>query len=245
MVRAIVRLVIALCLTFATATAQDQRPKVPPGRDPGGVAVALISTGIDYTLPAIAARLARDGEGEIIAWDFESNDNRPFDRSKGNSPAEWGGDATAIASVILTDPGVRLVAVRIVQTDVVSIARAAAFLAQTPARVAVVPMWSSRKQDWEPFAQAAANFKHVLFIAASNDGAEPSYPAALNMENVVAVPPSRVSAKSAGFGGVAQELSGPSLAVAAASRVAATALARNPRLGIIELKRIVVESAAR
>lgn len=245
MVCAVVRLVIALCLTIATATAQDARPKVPPGRDPGGVAVALISTGIDYTLPAIAARLARDGEGEIIAWDFESNDNRPFDRSKGNSPAEWGGDATAIASVILTDPGVRLVAVRIVQTDVVSIARAANFLAQTPARVAVVPMWSARKQDWEAFAQAVANFKHMLFIAASNDGAEPSYPAALNLENVVAVPPSRVSAKSAGFGGVAQELSGPQLAVATASTAIAAALARNPKLGIIELKRLVAESAAR
>lgn len=245
MVRAIVRLVIALCLTIATATAQDARPKVPPGRDPGGVAVALISTGIDYTLPAIAARLARDGEGEIIAWDFESNDNRPFDRSKGNSPAKWGGDATAIASLILMDPGVRLVAVRIVQTDAISIAHAATFLAQTPARVAVVPMWSSRKQDWEPFAQAAANFKHMLFIAASNDGAEPSYPAALNLENVVAVPPKRGSAKSTGFGGVAQELSRPSLAVAAASRVAATALARNPKLGITELKRLVAESAAR
>ena len=35
-------------------------------------------TGIDYTLPQIAQRLARDGEGELIGLDLVDNDNRPF-----------------------------------------------------------------------------------------------------------------------------------------------------------------------
>ncbi len=242
MTRVVARPVIALCLAISVATAQDARPRVLPGRDPGGVAVALFSTGIDYTLRGIAARLARDGEGEIIAWDFENNDNRPFDRSAGGSPAEWGGDATAIASAIVKDAGARLVAVRIVPADSASLARAVAFLAQTPARVAVVPMWSSNKQEWEPFAQAVAHFKGMLFIVATSETAEPSYPAALNLENVVAVPPSRPGAESVGFGGAAQPLSGPQLAVVTASRAAAATLARNPKLGVAELKRLVAES---
>jgi len=240
--RVVARLVIALCLTTDVATSQDARPRVPPGRDPGGVAVALFSTGIDYTLPEIAPRLARDGEGEVIAWDFEHNDSRPFDRSKGRSPVEWGGDATAVASAILKDAGVRLIAVRIVPADPASLARAAAFLAQTPARVAAVPMWSSTRQEWEPFAQAAAHFKDILFIVATSETVEPSYPAALNLENVVAVRPSRSGAEGVGFGGAVQRLSGPQLAVATASRAAAAALARNPRLGVAELKRLVAES---
>src|SRR5690606_5000302 len=37
------------------ATARATDPRVPPGTDPGGIAVALISTGIDYTLPHISA----------------------------------------------------------------------------------------------------------------------------------------------------------------------------------------------
>lgn len=243
MVRSVVQLVIVLCLTITAATAQDASPKAPPGRDPGGVAIALFSTGIDYTLPAIAARLARDGEGEIIARDFESGDARPFDKSKGSSPAAWGGDATAIANAILQEPVARLVAVRVVPEDPASLARAIVFLSQTPARVAVVPMGSSRKQDWEPFAQAAAHFKDILFIAATGEATELSYPAALHLANVLAVPPSRSSAESTGFGGAAKPLSGPQLAIVTASKIAATALARNPKLGVAELKGLILESS--
>lgn len=70
-----------LCIaTSFTAFAQKPagKPRVPPGVDPGGVAVAIIGNGVDYTRPEIAARLARDGEGEIIGWDFVDNDRRPY-----------------------------------------------------------------------------------------------------------------------------------------------------------------------
>lgn len=73
---------------------EPKKPPVPPGRDPGGVAVALIGTGIDYTLPAVARRLARDGEGELIGWDLQDEDRKPFDTSKGAALPEWGGDST-------------------------------------------------------------------------------------------------------------------------------------------------------
>lgn len=223
------------------SVAQDIEPRVPAGRDPGGAAVALLSGGIDYTLPAVAARLARDGEGEIIAWDFERNDNRPFDRSRGASPEAWGGDATAIASGILKEPGVRLVVVRVLPGDPVALARAVVFLSQTPARIVVVPMRSVRKQDWEPFAQAAAHFKDMLFIVAAVEMPEPDYPAALNLENALPVPPALSSAESSGFGGAPRQLSGPHLGLAAAARVAATVFARNPTIGVAELKRLVAE----
>lgn len=73
---------ILMCIVIAsTASAQQKdKPRVPPGVDPGGVAVAIIGSGIDYTRPEIAARLARDGEGEIVGWDFTDNDRRPFER---------------------------------------------------------------------------------------------------------------------------------------------------------------------
>ena len=53
-------------------------PKVPPGLDPGGVAIALLGDGVDYTKPELAKRLARDGEGDLIAWDFVDNAIRPY-----------------------------------------------------------------------------------------------------------------------------------------------------------------------
>ncbi len=70
--------VVALAATSASAQKAADKPRVPPGVDPGGVAVAIIGGGIDYTRPEIAARLARDGEGEIVGWDFIDNDRRPF-----------------------------------------------------------------------------------------------------------------------------------------------------------------------
>jgi hypothetical protein len=63
-----------------SAFAADKKPPVPPGVDPGGVEIAIIGPGVDYTDPEIAKRLARDGEGEIIGWDFVDNDRRPFQR---------------------------------------------------------------------------------------------------------------------------------------------------------------------
>lgn len=244
--RAMLRLLVLLSTAAWLATqgvaAQERRPKMPPGRDPGGVAVALISTGIDYTLPAIAARLARDGEGEVIGWDLESGDNRPFDRSRGTTAPTWGGDATAIASAIAGEAGLRLVPVCIVPAEPASLARAVVFVAQTPARIAMVPMASSDKGEWDPFAQAATRFKHILFIAAAGETAEPVYPAALGLENVVAIVPQSSGAESVGFGGAQVQLAGSRLAVVAVAKAAAVILAREPRIEVADLKRRLRES---
>src|SRR5688572_3480924 len=88
---------LALALTFTGAFAQSSKPKVPPGTDPGGIAIALIAHGIDYTDPEIAPRLARDGEGDIIGWDFVSGDNKPF-----SSAPDAGIDGTRLAKLILS-----------------------------------------------------------------------------------------------------------------------------------------------
>ena len=93
--RAILIQVVAATALGVAALAQGAKPSVPSGRDPGGVAIALIGTGIDYTLPLLARRLARDGEGELIGWDLEDKDRKPFDKSKGGTRPEWGGDGTA------------------------------------------------------------------------------------------------------------------------------------------------------
>src|SRR5262245_31164734 len=123
--------------------AQEKKPPMPPGRDPGGVAIALIATGIDYTLPQVAQHLARDGEGELIGWDLADQDRKPFDKSRGTTRPEWGGDGTLIASLLSGTRGVRLVPVRVDPADPASLARAIAFVAQTPARVALLPIWGT------------------------------------------------------------------------------------------------------
>jgi hypothetical protein len=233
--RAILLHLIAATALGAAALAQEKKPLVPPGRDPGGVAIALIGTGIDYTVPEVAQRLARDGEGELIGWDVADKDRRPFDKSSGRTRPEWGGDGTLVANLLLGTRSVRLVPVRVDPGDPASLARAIAFVAQTPARVAVLPMWGTTREDWESFRQAAMRFKDVLIIVPA--GAEPVYPAALALDNVLAVEQGTTSANAAGFGDNIQRLSGAPLATAAAGRAAADLLAREPVLDVGALKR--------
>jgi hypothetical protein len=240
--RAILLHLIAVAAFAVAALAQEKKPPLPPGRDPGGVAIALVTTGIDYTVPEVAQRLARDGEGELIGWDLVDQDRRPFDGSKGGTRAGWGGDGTLIASVLSGGRGVRLVPVRVDPGDVASLARAIVFVAQTPARVVVLPMWGTMRQDWEPLRQAAMRFKDVLVIVPAGKGAEAIYPAALGLDNVVAVEQGTAGVDAAGFGGRVQRLSGAPLAVAAAGKAAADLLAREPLLDVGVLKRQLSEA---
>ena len=129
------------------AAAQGRKPKLPAGFDPGGVAIAILSTGIDYRAADIAQRLARDGEGDLIGWDLVDRDNRPFNAVAAETPAALGGDANALIRAI-GQPGRRVVPVRIDARDPVSLARAASFVAQTPARIVVVPMWTANADEW-------------------------------------------------------------------------------------------------
>ena len=222
--------------------AQEKKPLVPPGRDPGGVAIAIITTGIDYTVPELAQRLARDGEGELIGWDLQDNDRKPFDKSKGGTRPEWGGDGTLVASLMLGTRTVRLVPVRVDPGDPASLARAVAFVAQTPARVAVLPMWGTAREDWEPLRQAAMRFRDVLVIVPVGKGPQPVYPAALGLDNILAVEQRTGSVDTAVFGSGVQRLSGAQRATAAAGGAAAELLAREPGLDVGTLKRRLVEA---
>lgn len=234
---ALLKLVAMTAFATLAAVAQEKKPSVPPGRDPGGMAIALICSGVDYTLPTLAQRLARDGEGELIGWDLEDLDRKPFDRSRGMARPEWGGDGTLLASLLLGAAGVRLVLVRADPGNPLSLARAIAFVAQTPARVAVLPIGSAEGADWTPFRQAAQHFKDVLIIVPAGTAAAPAYPAALGLVNVLAVEPGTASADAVGFGGAARQVSGAPLATAAAGKAAADVLTREPGLDVAALKR--------
>ena len=73
------RAILAAFAVWAAAPALAADPPVPLGQDAGGTAVAFMTTGIDYRDPAVAKALARDGEGELIGWDFVDDDNHTRD----------------------------------------------------------------------------------------------------------------------------------------------------------------------
>lgn len=181
---------LALGLLATTTYAAD--PKVPPGTDPGGIAVAIVGPGIDYTDLEIAARLARDGEGEPIAWDFDDNDRFPFAPAQQRSEGPSGTDLAR--RVIKTYKHARLVPIRLSDMSPLNLAKAAALLARTPARIVAMPASGIDRAEWEPFRQAASMMGGLLIIVAAGEkGAlaekAPQWPAAFRLDNVAAVAP--------------------------------------------------------
>jgi hypothetical protein len=182
---------LAALVLAAAAAAQQKKPPLPAGRDPGGVAIAFIGTGIDYTLPQIAQRLARDGEGELIGWDLLDKDNRPFPSGIAEGTGREDGDLTRLARTIGTT-GRRVVPVKVDPADPLALGRAVAFIAHTPARIVVVPIWSRTQRDWEAFRQAAHHFKDLLFVVAAGDEGRDidrdlTWPAAFGLGNMLVV----------------------------------------------------------
>jgi hypothetical protein len=139
-------------------------PKLPAGQDPGGIAVAIIGGGVDYTLPGIATRVARDGEGELIGWDVVEDDRAPFAvRPADASSASV--DGTAHAELVLQayNKG-RLVPVRVAPGDPQALAKAVAFVAGTPARIVAIAQPLDSALMRMVIRQAAERFKDHVFI---------------------------------------------------------------------------------
>jgi hypothetical protein len=167
--------VIASALAKTPAT----KPKLPPGRDPGGALFGLITLGIDPSLPYVARCLARDGEGELNGWDLVDRTRAPFRFLQAGQP----GDESAIAA-LPCDGRVRVSPVRIDPADGVTYGKALAFFSTTPVRVIVLPA-ANVPADWTALTQAAAAFPQLTVLIET----VAKQPAFVGRPNMVAVPP--------------------------------------------------------
>lgn len=156
---------LALSMTLLVAAAHGQsprsKPRVPPGIDPGGVTVAIIGNGIDYSRPEIARRLARDGEGEIIGWDYVDGDRLPFEVCGARNVAPDHCNESPLA--ILTSAKARIVPLRARLDNPRSLVDAVNHATKTGARIVLVAL-----PDPPPsrFIDEAAGFNMVpLFIS--------------------------------------------------------------------------------
>ncbi len=159
---------LALCLPALAATAQSKDPPVPPGRNSGGIAVAIIGPGIDYMLPHLAQMLARDGEGEITGYDFIDDDRRPFETS---GAAGTAGPGTRVAEIVTGEgQAAALVAVRAKMDDAITLTKAIKFAAQSPARIIAIDRGFETPIDMEMFNSAARHYRENLFIVMAGEG---------------------------------------------------------------------------
>ncbi len=254
-----------------TETREPLNPPVPPGEDPGGVLVAQVDSGVNYLLPAIAARLARDAEGALLGFDYWELDHRPFDGNPARSPFFPIRHGTAVASVLLREaPDVRLLPYRYPRPDMGRMAALIEAAGAAGAAIVAMPLGSRNEAEWQAFARAAEARPEMLFVlSAGNDGrdidAAPLYPAVLTLENLLVVtssdtfgrlaPGSNWGARSVDLMVPAERVevtdhrgasglaSGSSYAVPRVAALAARLKARNPDWAAAELKQAILARA--
>ena len=235
------------------------------------VRVGHVDSGVNYLLPQIAARLARDEDGAAVGFDFWDLDARPFDANPARSAFHPQRHGTRTASLILEEaPVAALVPYRYPRRRMSRMPDLVAHAAAAGVRIVNLSMGSRRPSDWTDFEAAARAHPDMLFVvSAGNDGADidqtPVWPASLPLDNLLVVTsaddsglPARGSnwgRKSVdlavpaeeilvtGFDGRVREASGSSYAAARVSALAACLLAAHPQLTAPELRSAILARA--
>ena len=236
-----------------------------------GVRVALVDSGVNYLLPEIAARLARDADGALAGFDFWDLDARPFDANPARSAFHPQRHGTRTASLLLEEaPVAALVPYRYPRHAMERMPDLVEHAAAAGARIVNVSMGSRRLSDWTDFETAARAHPEMLFVvSAGNDDADideaPVYPASLPLANLLTVTsadhsglPARGSNRGresvdlavpaeevlvTGFNGRVRKVSGSSYAAARVSALAACLLAAHPEWTALDLKSAILARA--
>lgn len=162
-------------------------------QEPNRIRVAMVDSGVNYTLPRINARLARTPDGELVGYDFWANDPLPFDAHFGASPFRITRHGTATASLLLKEaPFIDLVPYRYPRPDMSRMKELIAHAAKNKVRIIGLPLGGNKPDQWDSFAIAAQQHPDILFIAsAGNNGRnidqQPVYPASLDLDNLLVV----------------------------------------------------------
>ena len=250
-------------------------PPVPapvPGAVEGpGVRVALVDSGVNYLLPEIVSRLARDEDGALVGFDFWDLDARPFDSNPARSAFHPQRHGTRTASLLLEEaPVAVLVPYRYPRRAMWRMPDLVEHAAAAGVRIMNISMGSRRRSEWADFETAARAHPEMLFVvSAGNDGADidesPVYPASLAIDNMLTVTSADDSGLPArgsnwgresvdlavpaeqvlvtGFDGRVRKASGSSYAAARVSAFAACLLAAHPEWTALELRSAILARA--
>ncbi len=242
----------------------------PEGRDPGGIRVALVDSGLAYDLPLFRGRLARDGEGTPLGYDYWDLDPWPYDGDVSRGPFLPIRHGTAVASILAREaPGAALIPFRYPRPEMSRMADLVARAAKAGARILAMPLGSRKSGDWRAFERALRGRDILAVVSAGNDGRDidkdPVYPAALTLENILTVTSADAFGRLASgsnwgaeavdvmlpaenleiidFRGASGRASGSSYAVPRLAALAARILARDPGLNAAELKARILARA--
>ena len=171
---------------------RTRRPRKQPA-DAKPLRVGMVDSGVNYRLAEINRRLARDGNGQLIGYDFWEMDDLPYDSHPVSSGFFVQRHGTRSASLLLREaPRIELVPYRYPRPDMSRMQALVEHASAHQVSILGMPLGSNRVEDWTSFARAAREHPQMLFIvSAGNNGRDidtlPVFPAALDLENMLVV----------------------------------------------------------
>lgn len=172
------------------------RDDIEPLKHPGDaipIRVAMVDSGVNYQLPEINLRLARDSDGRLIGYDFWDMDSMPYDAHPVNSGFFVQRHGTRTASLLLREAaGIELVPYRYPRPDMSRMQALIEHAVENQVAIIGMPLGSNRLEDWGLFERAARAHPQMLFVvSAGNNGRDiddrPVYPASLDLDNMIVV----------------------------------------------------------
>jgi hypothetical protein len=184
-------------------------PEVPAIEPKDGVQVALVDTGINYLLPEISKNIARQNPTQLLGYDFEDEDQLPFDVDFVGSPFFPRHHGTSVASILIKEaPFVQIVPYRFSRRNPCSFKDIIDDIGKLDINVALIPMGSKNFKTWKCFHEAAKKHKEILFVVSAgnsniNIDVDQIFPASLELKNILVVSSSTIFgnlAKGSNFG---------------------------------------------
>jgi len=170
-------------------------PPLPSGKPADGqrILMAHIDSGVDYTIPGLAAALAFSPEGRLIGYDFWDDDPFPFDADTSVSPFFPRQHGSYVLDILIgTGAPVAVMPFRYPRTDMSRFGDIVHLAAEKGARLVMIPMGSNEQDDWHSLEQAARAHPEMIFLfSAGNNGLSldetPIYPAAFSAPHFITV----------------------------------------------------------
>ncbi len=183
-------------MPIGSAEVQNPRhhfsPK-PADDNPKNPRIAIVDTGVNYTLSDFQSHIAIDADGRLIGYDFWEYDDWPYDSDPRRNiffPLHHG---STVFSVLSREAGESTISIyRFPALKMCQFSALLEHIARTPVRLVNLSMGSDDYEDWKCFESAAKSLPDLLFIvSAGNNGRnidlDPLYPASLALENMIVV----------------------------------------------------------
>ena len=173
---------------------EDLNPPLPSNlKKTNNNLIALVDTGVNYTLKKLKNYIAINNEGKLLGYDFWDEDEFPFDNDPRRNPFYPRHHGTTIFSVLKNEaPDIKTAIYRFPALQMCKFKNLIEEISKNSLKVVNLSMGSSNKKDWECFLSAAKKHSNLIFVVSAgnnkkNIDIKPIYPASFNLKNIITV----------------------------------------------------------